>query len=157
MYEFAQHRVPARQAALHKAAAVRIVRQGRLVCDRVRRGPDPAAAWRQRSARDRSRVSRRSSSLLRWLFRGSCGLGGRCWCRRRQARQYLLRQQANALLGLSVVEKPRASDKDEMAKSADLLVNVHDLLIDGIRATGAENPTGDRLLGGDADQALARA
>src|SRR6516164_203325 len=31
MYEFAQHRVPARQAALHKAAAVRIDQQGRLV------------------------------------------------------------------------------------------------------------------------------
>jgi len=75
----------------------------------------------------------------------------------RQARQYLLRHQANALFGFAVIEKARAPDKDEMAEAADLLVNVHDLPVDGIRVTGAQNAAGDRLLGGDADQTLARA
>src|SRR6516225_5808398 len=43
-----------------------------------------------------------------------------------------------------------------MAEPADLLVNVHDLLVDGIRVAGAQDAAGDRLFGGDADQALAR-
>ena len=55
-----------------------------------------------------------------------------------------------------MVEKAGAADKDEMAEPADLLVNVHDLFVDGIRVAGAQDAAGDRLLGSDADQALAR-
>ena len=57
----------------------------------------------------------------------------------------------------SWVEKARAADKDEMAEPADLVVDVHDLLVDGVRVAGAQDAAGDRLLGGDADQAVGRA
>src|SRR5215472_15908114 len=89
--------------------------------------------------------------LLPWLFGGAGRLGGRCRRRLGQARQYLLGHQTDALFGLAMVKKPRASDKDEMAEPADLVVNVHDLFVDGIGVAGAQDAAGDRLLGGDAD------
>src|SRR6516225_10926063 len=63
--------------------------------------------------------------------------------RRRQPRQHFLGEEADALFGFLVVEEARAADKDEMAEPADLLVDVHDLLIDCIGVTGAENAAGD--------------
>src|SRR5271169_400477 len=97
------------------------------------------------------------ASFMVWLLvllSGAGRLGGKCRCGRGQARQHLLGKEPDAFLGLLVVEKARAADEDEMAETADLVVNLHDLVVDRIRVAGAKNAAGDRLLGGDADQAV---
>src|SRR5208282_3908475 len=128
----------------------------RPACGPAPRDRGSATAGLRRRARGRSMGSRRSSSLS-LLFGRARWLGRRCRGRCRQPRQHFLGKQPDALLGLLMIEEARAPDKDEMAEAAHLLVDVHDLLVDGIRIAGAEDAAGDRLLGGDADQALARA
>src|ERR1700737_5340403 len=54
-----------------------------------------------------------------------------------------------------MVEEARAPDEDEVAEPADFLVDVHDLPVDRVRVAGAQNAAGDRLLGRDANEALA--
>src|SRR5262249_10814777 len=54
-----------------------------------------------------------------------------------------------------MIKETRPPDKDEMAEPGHLLINVHDLSVDRIRVAGDEDAAGDRLLGGDPDQALA--
>ena len=123
---------------------------------------DEAAALQQLPRSDElgidpgCRVIHRSLSLVLLSGAGPAAARRRR-CRRRQARQDLLRHQPDALFGLLVVEKARAADKDQMAEAADLVVDVHDLLVDGVRVAGAQDAAGDRLLGGDADQAVGRA
>src|SRR5205085_12640650 len=75
--------------------------------------------------------------------------------RGRQARQDLLGHQPDAFIGLLVSEKPRAADEDEMREAADLVVDVHDLLVDRVGIAGDEDAAFDRLLRIDADQAAA--
>src|SRR5205807_6939814 len=53
--------------------------------------------------------------------------------------------------------KTRAADEDEVAEPADLFVDVHDLLVNGIRIARTQDAAGDGLLGGNADQAVGRA
>ena len=55
-----------------------------------------------------------------------------------------------------MVEKAGAADKDEIGEAADLVVDVHDLPVDRVRVAGEQDAAGDRLLGGDADQAVGR-
>src|SRR5204862_5382787 len=56
-----------------------------------------------------------------------------------------------------MVEKAGAADEDEVAEPADLFVDVHDLLVDGIRIARTQDAAGDGLLGVDANQAIGRA
>src|SRR5262249_30442689 len=83
--------------------------------------------------------------------------GGGCRRRRRQARQTLLGQQADALLGVAMVEEARAADEDQVPEAADLVVDLHDLAVNGVGVAGDEDAAGDRLLGGDPDQLVGRA
>src|ERR1700751_3403895 len=100
-----------------------------------------------------------ASFMISLLVRlgGAGRLGGKWRGVRWQARQNLLGKQPDPFLSLLVVEKARAADKNEMAEAADFVVNLHYLLIDRIRVAGAQNAAGDRLLGGDADQAVSGA
>src|SRR5438093_6439772 len=66
--------------------------------------------------------------------------------------QYLLREELDALLGLGMRHKARPPDHHQMAKAADLVVKIHDLLVDGVRAAGEQEPARHRLLCVEADE-----
>src|SRR5207244_3646346 len=75
-----------------------------------------------------------------------------------QPRQHLLPEEFNALLSLGMRHEARAPDHHQMAKATDLVVKIHDLLVDGVRAAGEQEPARHRLLCVDAnaEQAMAR-
>jgi hypothetical protein len=109
-------------------------------------------------------ISRFGHATQFWVRRtagasGGASLGGldcgfRCRDRVRKARDHLFRHQPDTFFCLLVVEKPRSADKDEIRKPADVIVNRHDLPIDGVRVAGDENAAGNRLVCGNADQAV---
>src|SRR5215471_992930 len=89
-----------------------------------------------------------------WLLGSLSRLRNRCGGGSRQARHNFLCEQPDTLLGLLMVEKARTADENEMAEPAYLVVDVHDLLVDGVGIAGDQNAAADRLLGGDPDEAV---
>src|SRR5207247_106374 len=67
-----------------------------------------------------------------------------------QLGQHLLGEARDALFGLDMRHESRPPNHHQMAKTADFVVKLHDLLVDCVGAAGEQNPPRHRLLRRDA-------
>src|SRR5262245_21034738 len=66
-----------------------------------------------------------------------------------QAREHFLRKEPDTLFRLGVRHEARAADQTQVAEAADLVVEVHHLLVDGIGIAHEQDALRHRLLRGN--------